>query len=453
MSNGTDTSNQQSFMQTTAPPRFATDFYQGGLPGVPGLVPMANQMFVNQLYGLSQGLTPFDYGSRIAGFSPAERAGFGMTLDSLGSYQPALNRAGDILEGSLASIQGSGAQGQGMIGTAGTGLSQLTDQASNLYGQAPGAALSGAMAGTGAIGQGIAGSQAGLGAFNPNAVSNFMNPFEDQVVQRTLQDLEEQGAKSEQVGSARAISQGAFGGSRARLGSEERERALREAQARSVANIRGAGFDRAMQQAISTDENARRRALSQAGMMGQFGSRLAGIGTNLAGIYGNVAGGLGGLGANFGRVMGGLGTDMANIGLRGGQAGTGIAGALGNLGTTQYGLQGQDINRMLNMGRMQRGMDQARLSEAYSDFVGKYNLPTNILGQYANIMGGIVPNLGTITKGYDQPRDTGLGLGDLTNLVGAVKDFRSLKGGGSSGGSGSSGGGRFSIQNPNPLIR
>ena len=59
-------------------------------------------------------------------------------------------------------------------------------------------------------------------------------------------------------------------------------------------------------------------------------------------------------------------------------------------------------------------------------------------------MGGIVPNLGTITKGYDQPSDTGLGLGDLSNLVGAVKDFRSLKGGGSSGS------GRFSVQNINP---
>ena len=64
MSNGTDNTqdirNQQTFMQTTTPPRFATDFFRGGLPGVPGLVPVANQFFTNQLFGLSQGLTPFD---------------------------------------------------------------------------------------------------------------------------------------------------------------------------------------------------------------------------------------------------------------------------------------------------------------------------------------------------------------------------------------------------------
>ena len=96
MSNATDIANQQTFMQTTTPPRFVTDIYQGGLPGVPGLMPLANQFLVNQLYGLSQGMTPYDYGSRIAGFTPAEQAGFGMTLDSLGSYQPALQRAGNI---------------------------------------------------------------------------------------------------------------------------------------------------------------------------------------------------------------------------------------------------------------------------------------------------------------------------------------------------------------------
>jgi hypothetical protein len=179
-----------------------------------------------------------------------------------------------------------------------------------------------------------------------------------------------------------------------------------------------------MQQAISTDEAARRRALSQAGLMGQFGGRLAGIGTNLAGIFGNVAGGLGGLGANFGRVMGGLGTDLANIGLRGGQVGSGIASNLANLGARQFGLQGTDANRLLNIGRMQRGMDQARLSEAYGDFVGKFNLPQQLLSQYSGIMAGITPQLGTITQGFSEPRDTSTGLSDLIGLGGALRDLR-----------------------------
>ena len=426
--NAQDIAAQQPFQQTTAPPRFATDFYQGGLPGVPGLVPVANQFFTNQLFGLSQGLTPFDYGTRIAGFTPAEQAGFNLTLDSLGSYQPSFQQAGNILGQSLSNLQRTGARGEDLIGQGAMGLSQLTDQASNLYGRAPAVARSGALAGAQAIGQGIAGSLGGLGTFDPRGATSFFNPFEDQVVQRTLQDLEEQGARSDQIGRARAISQGAFGGSRARLGAEERERALREAQARSVAGIRSRGFDRAMQQAISTDEAARRRALNQAGLLGQFGGRLAGIGTNLAGIFGNVAGGLGGLGANFGRVAGGLGTDLANIGLRGGQVGTGIASNIANLGARQFGLQGADANRLLNIGRMQRGMDQARLSEAYGDFVGKFNLPANILSQYTGIMGNIVPQLGTITQGFSQPdTSTGTTLSDLIGLGASIQDLRNTR--------------------------
>lgn len=428
MSNATDIANQQTFMQTTTPPRFVTDIYQGGLPGVPGLMPLANQFLVNQLYGLSQGMTPYDYGSRIAGFTPAEQAGFGMTLESLGSYQPALQRAGNIYEQSLSNLGRTSGMGAGMIGRAATGLGQLTGQAAGLYGRAPNVARSGALAGVGAIGQGIAGSRAGLGAFDPSGAGAFYNPYEEAVVQRTLQDLEEQGAQADIAGRARAIGSGAFGGSRARLGAEERERTLREAQLRSVGDIRSRGFERAMQQAIGTDEAARRRALQQAGLMGDFGTRLSGIGTNLAGVYGNVAGGLGGLGANFGNVMGGLGTDIANIGLRGSQVGSGIASNIANLGTTQYGLQGQDINRLLNMGKMQRGLDQARLSEAYQDFVGKYNLPTGILGQYSNLVSGMIPGVGSITRGYSQPSDTGVGLGDITQLIGAYKDLQGVTG-------------------------
>ena len=86
--NTQDIENQQTFGQITAPPQFITDFYKGGLPGVPGLVPMANQFFLNQLYGMAEGQTPFDYGSRIADFTPAERKAFDMTYDRMGSYKP-----------------------------------------------------------------------------------------------------------------------------------------------------------------------------------------------------------------------------------------------------------------------------------------------------------------------------------------------------------------------------
>jgi len=423
MSNGTDIDNQQTFGQITAPPNFITQFYQGGLPGVPGLVPMANQFFLNQLYSMAEGKTPFDYGSRIAGFTPAEQAAMGMTFDNLGSYAPFYGAAQDIYGQSYADLLRTGALGEGMIGTGADKFSQFTDIATGLYGMAPGAAEAGTAAGVGAVTSGMEGSLAGLGAFDPANIDAFMNPFEDQVVQKALQDLEEQGAQTEAQAQAQALASGAFGGSRARLGSAEREEALREAQTSTAGRLRQSGFDRAMQQAIATDEAAKRRALQQAGLMDRFGRSLAGFGTNLAGVYGNVAGGLGGLGANYGQIMGGLGTDLAGIGQRGAQIGAGLGSNFANLGSNLYGLQGQDAARLMGIGQMQRGMDQARLNEAYSDFVGKYNMPMNMLGNYANLMGGIAPYAGTYTRGYSSPGDVGGGgflsnLGDLSQFYG-----------------------------------
>ena len=70
---------------------------------------------------------------------------------------------------------------------------------------------------------------------------------------------------------------------------------------------------------------------------------------------------------------------------------------------------------------MQRGMDQARLSEAYGDFVGKFNLPQQLLSQYSGIMAGITPHLGTITQVFSEPRDTGTDLSDLIGLGAALR--------------------------------
>ena len=427
--NTQDIENQQTFGQITAPPQFITDFYRGGLPGVPGLVPMANQFFLNQLYSMAEGQTPFDYGSRIADFTPAERKAFDMTYDRMGSYKPFLGAAGDIFGQSYSDLLRTGSMGEGLIGAGANRLGQFTDLATGMYGKAPGAAEAGTIAGAGAIGQGITGSRAGLGRFDPRSASSFFNPFETNVVDTALQDLQRQGDRASKQRRARAVSSGAFGGSRARLGLEEGERALRSAQGDVAGKLRQSGFDRAMQQAIGTDEAARRRALQQAGLMGSFGNQLAGMGRGLAGVYGNVASGLGGLGANFGQLMSGMGTDLAGIGQRGAQIGTGIGGAFSGLGQNLYGLQGQDIASMMNMGRTQRAMDQARMDEAYRDYVGKFNMPTNLLSQYAGIMGGITPNLGTYTRGYADPGEADDGgfisrLGDLANLYGTFQGFQ-----------------------------
>ncbi len=96
----------------------------------------------------------------------------------------------------------------------------------------------------------------------------FMDPFEEQVVQQSIQDALKGLAQSDMAQTARDIQTGgesAFG-SRARLTAAERAEALGRGLAKEVGGLRSAGFQRAQQTAISEDE--RRRQAERAASSG-----------------------------------------------------------------------------------------------------------------------------------------------------------------------------------------
>ena len=63
-----------------------------------------------------------------------------------------------------------------------------------------------------AAGEGLLAS---AGTFDPSSqMSSFMNPFQEQVVQQTLDDIASQGQIQQQQARANAVSSGAFGGAR-----------------------------------------------------------------------------------------------------------------------------------------------------------------------------------------------------------------------------------------------
>ena len=83
--------------------------------------------------------------------------------------------------------------------------------------------------------------QAG-GYFTPGGIRQFYNPYEQDVVQQTLSDLQEQSAKQGIADRTQAVSRGAFGGSRGRLMEQERERAFGRGAAEALGKIRSTGF-------------------------------------------------------------------------------------------------------------------------------------------------------------------------------------------------------------------
>ena len=121
-------------------------------------------------------------------------------------------------------------------------------------------------------------AEQGLGSFDPSSATQaFMDPYKAQVVDAAMDRINREGAKRRQGDSARAISQGAFGGSRAGVQAAETARAIEETKQNTVANLMSQGYDKALASAMATDESARKRALQASGLTGQLGAQGAGL--------------------------------------------------------------------------------------------------------------------------------------------------------------------------------
>jgi len=136
------------------------------------------------------------------------------------------------------------------------------------------------------LSQGSQMMQQGAGYYAPSGIQDFYNPYETDVVQQTMQDMREENARRGIGDRARAISQGAFGGSRGRLMEEERERAFGRGMTEGIGGLRAQGWGQALQGAQTAGQGlgAMGQGFGNLGMTGQRGllnqiGMLEGLGT------------------------------------------------------------------------------------------------------------------------------------------------------------------------------
>ena len=131
------------------------------------------------------------------------------------------------------------------------------------------------------------------GAFaQPGAAQQFMNPYEDQVVQQTMSDIQKAGQQQQNQLSAQAANAGAFGGSRFAVGQAALGEANIQEQSRAAGNLRQQGYAQAQQAA----QNAAQLQAQQAGMYGTLGGQSQAMGVQDV----NSLLGIGGLTQQFG---------------------------------------------------------------------------------------------------------------------------------------------------------
>jgi hypothetical protein len=266
--------------------------------------------------------------------------------------------------------------------------------------------------------------RASLQGFDPRSTQAFYNPFEEQVVQRTIDDVFKQGEIADIGQRARDISSGgesAFG-SRARLGAEERRAALGKGLGQALAGIRSGGFDTAQSRAIGESQFGR-------GALERAGAFEAGLGRDTLGARRGYAGDMMGLGARRGDIsrtaagdirgvssdLGGLGSDYAGYGRD-----------MGNLGG-QYQQYGRDErSEMMGYDQEARDMQQRGIDSRYAADERNRFAPT----QAASYVQGFLPQYTSgstrVNKTYGMPIDPyASGIGTFLGAYGSMNNTNS----------------------------
>ena len=433
----------------------------------------------------------------VAGLDPLTQQARGVGA-GLGQYQPLLNTGQQTVGSGLSTLQNM-SQGAGQVFKAGQGTVAGAIQG---LGSGP--------AGAGALGQAQtaiqgAGGQFGGGpnytaqqfggaqdytalGFDPNTISQFQNPFEDQAVQQALSDIRRQGDIATNRQDAAAVQAGAFGGSRQGIERTELARNVLEQQGRTAAGMRQAGFQNAAQQAQASfaDQQRRQQAQAQFGTQtgqqafedaqrrqqaeSQFGAQTgqqafedfqrrqqgqAQFGTqtqqqafeaarNRQLQMGQQFTGLGGAQTGqqtqFAQTQAGLGTSLGSLGQAQAQEAARLGLGIGSLGTTQanvanlgQSMLGQQAQVQSQLGALGQQTQQRQLDATYAQQLAQQAEPSQRYGQFANILKPTI-NSATATQqitaapsqsGFSQLVGAGIGALGVNKAIGNPLGFGS----------------------------
>ena len=294
---------------------------------------------------------------QVAGQDALQQAAQQRAISGLGSFQPFLTTAGQ--QAQVAAGLGTTALGQ--LGTAGSQL--------------------------GIAGTTLGGVPLGAQSFQQD-VSQFMSPYQQQVIDVSLAEFDRNKQMQEQQLRDQQAKLGALGSGRAGVQLSEfgtgaaRERALLQA-----------GL---LQQGFQQAQGARQQDIQNRFGLGQAQAGLAGQQAGLAG------------------ATQGLGSFRSNL-----------AQQQAQLGSAQQGLQGTDITRLGQLGSINQALEQARKDATREATRMAAFQPQEELNRFADITTGIMGGMrgtGTTTTNVPNPTplQTALGVGStLAGIYGA----------------------------------
>jgi hypothetical protein len=226
-------------------------------------------------------------------------------------------------------------------------------------------------------------SQFQTGSFTQPGVSqSYMSPYYQNVVDIQAREARRQADIMGQTEKARAVGQGAFGGSRQAIMQAEAQRNLGQ----QIGDIQARGSQAAYEQAQNLYGNEQQRALQ------------AQQATEASRQYG------------------------AGLGLQGLQTQLQAASQLGNLGQAQFGQQKDILNALQATGAQRQALNQQQLTQNYEDFLRQKQYPYQQLAYAMEMMKGVPQS--TTQQVYQAPPSLQAQLGGgLMSAYGLSKLF------------------------------
>ena len=263
------------------------------------------QQMLNTLFGTTAGGGVMGQalqipGQQVAGFTPTQTSAMNLASQGIGTYQPYLDAAQ--------------------------------------------AAQTAALGTTGAGTQALAGMQ-----FAPTgeAIQQYMDPYQQQVTQEALKEMDRQGAMAQNQLAGQAVSAGAFGGSRFGVQQAEQTRNLQDIKSRRIFE----DMSRNYQQAVGAMQAANAARTQQAQGF-----------------------------ANLGNVASGIGQRT------------------GALGQSQQAQQAADVQQQLGIGGMQQQLQQQGFDVGYQNQLNAMMEPYRRLSFGQQMIQGLAPLGGTTTQ-------------------------------------------------------
>lgn len=115
-------------------------------------------------------------------------------------------------------------------------------------------------------------------AYDPQSYRPYYDPYVEEVIDTTQRDIQRQANIQRDISAGQAVSQGAFGGSRAAVAEQEIQRAADDRAAREGARLRSQAFSQAQDRGMTAFENQLQRGQTGAQTFQNLGTAQAGLG-------------------------------------------------------------------------------------------------------------------------------------------------------------------------------